>query len=119
MSSILATATTASTVAPFTAPHVEWAKLSPMLIVLGVATVGVLVEAFAPRKARYGLQVGLTLVGLIAAFVAVIALRNEPSSVAASGAVAIDKTTLFLQGTILVIALIGVLVIAERRTAFW
>ncbi|HEU5357015.1 MAG TPA: NADH-quinone oxidoreductase subunit NuoN [Actinocrinis sp.] len=116
MSSILATATTASTVAPFTAPHVEFAKLSPMLIVLGAATVGVLVEAFAPRKARYGLQVGLTLVGLIAAFAAVIALRNEPSSIAASGAVAIDKTTLFLQGTILVISLIGVLVIAERRT---
>jgi len=116
MSSILATATTASTVAPFTAPNVEFAKLSPMLIVLGAATVGVLVEAFAPRKARYGLQVGLTLVGLIAAFIAVIALRNEPSSIAASGAVAIDKTTLFLQGTILVISLIGVLVIAERRT---
>ena len=116
MSSILATATTASTVAPFTAPQVEFAKLSPMLIVLGAATVGVLVEAFAPRKARYGLQVGLTLVALIASFVAVIALRNEPSSIAASGAVAIDKTTLFLQGTILVISLIGVLVIAERRT---
>ncbi len=116
MSSILATATTASTVAPFTAPNVEFAKLSPMLIVLGAATVGVLVEAFAPRKSRYGLQVGLTLVALIASFVAVIALRNEPSSIAASGAVAIDKTTLFLQGTILVISLIGVLVIAERRT---
>jgi NADH-quinone oxidoreductase subunit N len=116
MSSILATATTATTVAPFTAPHVEWAKLSPMLIVLGAATVGVLVEAFAPRKARYRLQVGLTLLALIAAFAAVIALHNEPASIAAAGAVAIDKTTLFLQGTILVISMIGVLVIAERRT---
>ncbi len=115
-SSILAAATTASTTAPFTAPHVEWGKLSPMLIVLGAATVGVLVEAFGPRKARYRLQVGLTLVALAAAFAAVIALHNTPGSIAAAGAVAVDKTTLFFQGTILVIAFIAVLVIAERRT---
>src|SRR5882672_7887913 len=98
-------AASSNTIAPFTAPHVEFGKLSPMLIVLGAATLGVLVEAFAPRAARYR-----TLVALVAAFAAVVALHNAPTQVVAEGAVAIDKTTLFLQGTILVIALIGVLV---------
>jgi len=109
-------AAASSGAAPFTAPHVEFGKLSPMLIVLGAATLGVLVEAFAPRTARYRVQVGLTLVALAAAFAAVVALHNSPNLIAAQGAVAVDKTTLFLQGTILVISFIGVLVIAERRT---
>ena len=104
-----------ATIAPFTAPHVEFGKLSPMLIVLGAATVGVLVEAFAPRAARYRLQVGLTLLALIAALIAVIALHNEPNQVIAAGAVALDGTTLFIQGTILVMSIISVLVIAERK----
>ncbi|MGH3415198.1 MAG: NADH-quinone oxidoreductase subunit N, partial [Actinocrinis sp.] len=112
---ILATAAS-GTAAPFVAPHVEFGKLSPMLIVLGVATVGVLIEAFAPRAARYRLQVTLALVGLAAAFAAVVALHNSPAQLVAQGAVALDKTTLFLQGTILVISFISVLVIAERRT---
>ncbi|HEV2346809.1 MAG TPA: NADH-quinone oxidoreductase subunit NuoN [Actinocrinis sp.] len=109
-------AATASTPAPFVAPHVEFGKLSPMLIVFGAATLSVLVEAFAPRAARYRVQVTLTLLALAAAFAAVIALHNVRTGVVAQGAVAIDKTTLFLQGTILVIAFIGTLVIAERRT---
>jgi NADH-quinone oxidoreductase subunit N len=112
---ILAAAAAANP-APFVAPHVEFGKLSPMLVVFGAATVGVLVEAFAPRAARYRAQVTLTLLALAAAFAAVIALHNAPTGVVAQGAVAIDKTTLFLQGTILIIAFIGVLVIAERRT---
>jgi NADH-quinone oxidoreductase subunit N len=113
--SILAEAAAAGT-APFTAPPVEFSKLSPMLIVFGAATAGVLVEAFVPRAARYRAQVGLTLVALAAAFAAVVSLHNAPTELVARGAVALDKTTLFLQGTILVIAFIGVLVIAERKT---
>jgi NADH-quinone oxidoreductase subunit N len=116
MAILAAASTAASTTAPFTAPHVEFGKLSPMLIVLGAATLGVLVEAFVPRAARHRTQFTLTLAALSAAFAAVIALHNAPTQVVAEGAVAIDKTTLFLQGTILIIALIGVLVIAERRT---
>ena len=40
------------------------------LIVLGVAVLGVLVEAFVPRARRYLIQVVLALAGLVAAFVA-------------------------------------------------
>jgi NADH-quinone oxidoreductase subunit N len=103
-------------VAPFTVPHVEYGKLSPMLIVLGAAILAVLIEAFAPRALRYAWQVTVTLVALAAAFAAVVALHASPAQTVAQGAVAVDGITLFLQGTILVIAFIAVLVIAERKT---
>src|SRR5258707_10649886 len=58
-------------------PSVEYGLLSPMLIVLGVAVVGVLVEAFLPRQQRYAAQLVLSLGGLVAAFVAVVAPASD------------------------------------------
>ncbi|WP_067686755.1 NADH-quinone oxidoreductase subunit NuoN [Nocardia jejuensis] len=96
------------------APSIEWRDLSPMLIVFGVAVAGVLVEAFAPRAARYVLQVILALGGMGVAFGAVIGLRGT-NETAVVGAVAVDGVTLFMQGTILVVSILGLLFIAERR----
>jgi NADH-quinone oxidoreductase subunit N len=100
-------------------PNVEYGLLSPMLIVLGVAVVGVLVEAFLPRRQRYAAQLVLSLGGLAAGFVAVVVLardlRGATGHTAVLGAVAVDAPTLFLQGTILLIAVLGILLIAERR----
>ncbi|TSD95382.1 NADH-quinone oxidoreductase subunit NuoN [Skermania sp. ID1734] len=98
------------------APAMEYGQLAPMLIVFGVAVVGVVVEAFAPRQARYGTQVLLSIGGLIAAFVTVVVLAGT-QGLAAAGAVAVDGPTLFLQGTILLIALLTTVLMAERRTA--
>lgn len=102
-----------------TAPSIEYGQVSPMLIVLGVAVAGVLIEAFLPRKSRYPTQVALSLGGLVAAFVAVVLLaRDLRGGVGQSvvvGAVAVDAPALFLQGTILLIGVLGVLLIAERR----
>ena len=58
-------------------PSVEYGLLSPMLIVLGVAVVGVLVEAFLPRQQRYAAQLVLSLGGLAASFVAVVGLARD------------------------------------------
>ncbi|WP_225730525.1 MULTISPECIES: NADH-quinone oxidoreductase subunit NuoN [unclassified Nocardia] len=95
------------------APDVEYRLLSPMLIVFGAGVVAVLVEAFAPRRLRYGIQVTLSIVGLVAALVAVILLSGT-SATAMAGSVAVDGVTLFLQGIILVVAVLGVLFFAER-----
>jgi NADH-quinone oxidoreductase subunit N len=98
-------------------PSVEYFLLSPMLIVFGVAVAGILVEAFLPRRIRYGAQVILALGGLIAAFVAVIAVaKSIPASGrgAVLGAVAIDRPALFLQGTVLLVAVLAVVFMAER-----
>ncbi|MBW0018223.1 MAG: NADH-quinone oxidoreductase subunit NuoN [Mycobacterium sp.] len=101
-------------------PSVEYFLLCPMLIVFGVAVVGVLVEAFVPRPARYVAQVTLTLGGLIAAFVAVVGVaRSVPAAghTAVLGAVAIDRPTLYLEGTVVLVAIMAVIFMAERTHA--
>ena len=95
------------------APDIEYGQLSPMLIVFGVAVAGVLVEAFLPRRGRYSSHLVLALGGLTAAFVAVVLLAGTRDSVV-GGAVAVDGPTLFLQGTILLISIPAILIIAER-----
>ncbi|GAA4659885.1 NADH-quinone oxidoreductase subunit NuoN [Streptomyces chumphonensis] len=102
------------------APSIEYAQLSPTLIVLGAAVVGILVEAFAPRRARYGVQVALASLGFAGAFAAVLALAmggyaTDKAAVAGVGAVAVDGPALFLQGVILLVALVAVFTFAERR----
>ncbi|WP_093799611.1 NADH-quinone oxidoreductase subunit NuoN [Streptomyces sp. Wb2n-11] len=104
----------------FTAPHIEYAQLSPTLIVVGAAVLGVLAEAFVPRKARYYAQLFLSVVALAAAFAAVVALAaggygTTKAQIAAEGAIAVDGPALFLQGTILLASLVAVFTFAERR----
>ncbi|WP_433653979.1 NADH-quinone oxidoreductase subunit NuoN [Nocardia sp. CA-128927] len=95
------------------APSIEYGHLSPMLIVFGVAVISVLVEAFMGRRFRFGAQLLLSLVGLVVALVAVVLLAGT-SATAVGGAVAVDGVTLFLQGTILVVSILGVLFMGER-----
>ena len=59
-----------------TAPSVEYSLLAPMLLIFGVAVAGVVVEAFAPRGARYRIQFGLAMTGVIAAFGAHVTERQ-------------------------------------------
>ncbi|MFD7923890.1 NADH-quinone oxidoreductase subunit NuoN [Streptomyces sp. NPDC059740] len=101
-------------------PTIEYAQLSPTLVVLGAAVLGVLVEAFLPRRSRYGAQVLLAVIGLAGAFAAVVGLAvagygTTKAHIAAMGAIAVDGPALFLQGTILLVALVSVFVFAERR----
>jgi NADH-quinone oxidoreductase subunit N len=101
------------------APHLEYGQLGPILLVFGVATVGVLVEALFNRDWRQPIQVPLAFFGLAGAFVwtLVLGFKDKPFHVAAEGAVGIDGPTLFLQGTILVLALVSLLLIAERENS--
>ncbi|MFD3745515.1 NADH-quinone oxidoreductase subunit NuoN [Nocardia sp. NPDC058633] len=105
------TITELAAIAP--APSIEYHLLAPMLIVFGVGVVGVLVEAFVPRPYRYLTQLVLGVAGVIGALVAVVLLAGSEGT-AVVGAVAVDGVTLFLQGTILLVALLGLLLIAER-----
>src|SRR5262245_37464433 len=95
-----------------------------MLVVFGVAVAGVLVEAFASRRLRYPLQTVLTALGLVGAFVAVILVATglEPTrddlargAIAAEGAVAVDGPTVFIWGALVLLALVSVGMMAERR----
>ncbi len=110
----ITTVTTAATLTKIDSPSIEYYLISPMLIVFGVAVVGVLIEAFMPRAYRLFAQASLSLVGLIAAFVLVCTMYDE-RRIAVMGAIAIDGATLFMQGTILILAVLGVLLLAERK----
>src|SRR6202453_1720247 len=81
----------ASTITP---PSIEYSQLAPMLVVFGAALAGVLIEAFAPRPLRRPMHLVVTLGALAAAFV----------------------WTLFIQGTLLVLAFVSVLLIADTST---
>jgi NADH-quinone oxidoreductase subunit N len=100
----------------FTAPHVEYRALMPMLVVFGAATAGILVEAFLPRTRRYWAQVGISLAGVLVALGFVISNHGMAATTAAD-AVSVDGVTLFLQGTILALAVLAILLVAERGTA--
>lgn len=100
------------------APSVEYSLLLPELIVFGVAVVGLLGEAFLPRRVRYPAQVGLALAGLCVAFYSLVVVGNQvpPAGLdAVRGALAIDRPAVLLQGTVLLVAILAVVFIAERQ----
>ncbi|WP_046472030.1 NADH-quinone oxidoreductase subunit NuoN [Allosalinactinospora lopnorensis] len=102
-------------------PAIDYGLLSPMLVVFAAGVIAVLIEAFAPKAQRRSLQLGLALASVLGAFVLTVlqvgALPADEAGVTtALGSVAIDRPTLFLQGTILVLAFISLLLIAEQRS---
>ena len=106
-------ATLSGLTSEFVVTKINYGAILPMLIVFGAGMIGVLVEAFAPRTQRYAAQVGVALVGLLAALGAVInALDHQGRTLA--GAVVVDGPTLFLQGTIVVLSAMSILTMAER-----
>ncbi|WP_042455694.1 NADH-quinone oxidoreductase subunit NuoN [Streptacidiphilus jiangxiensis] len=112
--------TLAAAIPPIPAPHIEYLQLSPMLAVFGAALVGILAEAFVPRRHRYATQIGIALAGLAASFGLILYLAldgyaGSKADLAAMGAVAVDGPSLFLQGVITLVAVVAVLQFAERR----
>lgn len=108
----------------FQSPSIDYAAVSPLLIVFGVAVIGVLVEAFAPRRVRYVVQSVLTLAGLAGAFAATVWVATDLTergdgaaygSVVAEGAIAVDGPSTFLWGILLVLSFTSAMLFAERH----
>ncbi|MEE1724249.1 NADH-quinone oxidoreductase subunit NuoN [Streptomyces albidoflavus] len=114
------TSAAADPISKIPSPTIEYAQLAPVMIVIGAAVIGIVVEAFAPRRARYHIQLWLTVVALGAAFASVVALAvggyatTKQTSVA-MGALAVDGPALFLQGVILLSGVLAAFTFAERR----
>ncbi|MHA3702611.1 NADH-quinone oxidoreductase subunit NuoN [Jatrophihabitans sp. YIM 134969] len=98
---------------PFDAPAIAYGALLPILVMLAAALLGVLVEAFAPRESRYSAQVGLSVLATIVAFVCLV-LKRDDQTVTVGGALAIDGFGQFMMGLILLLALLAVMLMAER-----
>ncbi|GIF05272.1 NADH-quinone oxidoreductase subunit NuoN [Actinoplanes siamensis] len=94
-------------------PPIDYGALAPMLILFGVACLGVLVEVFVPRRSRNAVQLVLALLGVAAALTVLVINRNT-RIVTIGGAVAIDGPTVFLQGSILVLGAVSLFLIGER-----
>ena len=84
---------------------------------------GVLVEAFLPRGRRYVVQVGLSVVGLVAALVMAVLVftrlhpgANTPKlgKIDAMGALAVDGPSVFCWLLVLLLSLLSVMLFAER-----
>ena len=98
----------------FSAVDVDYAAIAPMLVVVAGALIGVVVEAFAPRRSRHGIQVGLAVITLLAAFVALVVWSRDSLTVTLGGSVVIDGVSVFLMGALLLLAAMSVLIMAER-----
>ena len=110
----------------FNKPVLAYAELWPMFVVFGVALVGVLVEAFAPRERRYPIQVPLTVGGLLVALGGSVYVALDLKDVGTGDQVArgvitagetlvVDGPTTVLWVLTLVFAVGGILLFAERR----
>jgi NADH-quinone oxidoreductase subunit N len=105
-----------------TTPSVAYKALSPIFIVLGAALLGVLAEVVIPRAERFAAQLVISLGGLVAAVICVGLLHGTsittPSprgtDIPFAGSLAVDPAGLFIQGTVLALAIMAVLLMAER-----
>lgn len=99
----------------FVAPTLDYALLAPILIVLGGALIGVLIEAFAPRNSRASSQLFITLATLVTSLAALIRVRTGSSTTVAMNSVTFDGAGVLLQASILIIAIISVLLLADQE----
>ena len=101
----------------FVAPSIDYIALLPLIIVLVGALAGVMVEGFAGRGSRYAIQLPLSVATLVLAFVALVVLGPRNQTLTAAATMALDGPALVLQGLLLLLALLGLLVMAERLGA--
>ena len=72
---------------------IEWVAVLPLLIVLGAAVLGTLIEAFVPHRARRPVQIGLSMLALASALVAVV-WRWTELQVSGAGGTALSASVL-------------------------
>jgi len=97
-----------------TAPHLEYALLAPILILLAGGLIGVGVEAFVQKSLRATVQLWVALVTVVIAFGQLMLVRDQRSTLVAIDSFSFDGATVFMQGTILVLAFFALLLIADR-----
>ena len=97
------------------APSLSYSLLAPILIVLAGALLGVLVEAFLDRTHRAAIQLTISIGTLLLSLQQLWRIRELSSTTAAVNSVTIDKAGIFLQATIVLLAVVAVLLIADQE----
>lgn len=96
------------------APSLGYLVLSPILIVFAGAVLGVLVEAFMGKAHRAAVQFTISVGVLLLSLQQLWRIRDISSTTAAVDSVTIDKAGIFLQATVVLLALIAVFLIADQ-----
>ncbi|MET0188135.1 MAG: NADH-quinone oxidoreductase subunit NuoN [Pseudonocardia sediminis] len=98
------------------APAIDGVAVAPLLVVLGGACISVLIEAFLPRHQRWPVQVTWAGLVIVAALVSLAgyALGSPQPLVTLGESLSVDNPTLFLWGTLLLLAIPSLLMIADR-----
>jgi NADH-quinone oxidoreductase subunit N len=99
------------------APKLEYGLLLPLIILIGGACIGVLVEALLPRATRHVAQLVVTFGSIAGALLITISnwvLRGHDTTIGV-GSIALDGPTYFMWVLLLVLGGISVLLFAERR----
>ena len=95
---------------------IEWALLSPLIVLLGVGCVGIVLEGVVPRGWRYLAQTALTAVGLIVALgLTILDWVKGEVRLTAEGLLALDGPTYVFWSLLLVVGLGGMALFAERQ----
>lgn len=99
----------------FDVTQLEWLRLTPFIILLVGATVGVTVEAWVPRHLRYAVQAALTMLVILGTFGVVLYNWIErPLGVIGFGSFSMDGPAYFFSVMILIFGLAGCALFAER-----
>lgn len=102
-------------------PVVEWDAFSPLLVILGAAVLGTLIEAFPWPVFRKTVNTCLLLVSIVAAIVLVVWRLGDVASQGArligAGTFAEDTVALGFQMVLLVVAFLSALVVVGRSWA--
>ena len=100
----------------FVIPNLHMSAMAPILVIFAGAAVGMLVEAFVARRDRFGAQIIVTLVTILAALISTV--RNwamSKQTIAAGQALSIDGPACFLWTLILIFSGLSVLLFSERK----
>lgn len=105
------------------AVHPEWMQLSPLLVLLVGGTLGIVLEAVVARPYRYLLQTALAVLAVVASLALTIANWVAGTrQIIAEGLVALDGPAYVFWVLLLIAALGGIALFAERgfdgRSAF-
>ena len=103
---------------PFNAPQIDWAALSPIIVVLAAGVAGVLIEAFVPERLRRSVQVVLSLAATAGAVVAVALLwgrvQDEGAILVVGDSFDLTPFGLAIQGIVALLAFLAIAVMADR-----
>ena len=98
----------------FTSPVLDYGLLAPMLIILGGAIIGVLIEAFLSSAVRLPAQLFIYVMAIITSLLSLIVVRDRISISAAMKSITFDGAGVLLQGSVLIIALLSIFLIADQ-----